>query len=81
MDRRRRVVVRQAQSLVDQKVIDSFVIEEGGRHPRILVRKGGQERFIPFSTSPRSDRGASWLRQDIRRLVRQMNGCDPMDGG
>lgn len=69
MDRRRRLVIRQAQRLVEQKVIDSFEIENGGRHPRILIRKGELQRFIPFASSPRSDRGAAWLRQDIRRLL------------
>lgn len=51
-----------------------YAIEHRGKHPALVVRRGGASRFVPFTNTRTDRRGILNKVSDIRRALREI-GC------
>lgn len=49
-----------------------YTVELSGRHPRIIVRYGGVERFVPFSSTKVGHYGLMQKVTQLRRTLREI---------
>ena len=49
-----------------------YDVELSGRHPRIVVRYGGAERFVPFSSTKVGHYGLMQKVTQLRRVLREL---------
>lgn len=67
-----RIVLATAQAMTPTGVVLTLV--RGGKHPALVLAKGGREVKMPFACSPRSDDKCvqNYARQGVRRALQQL---------